>query len=694
MSREKNPINMSHLHLRAVQVLREAFLATKQSPSQALEIASQTSLAMTIKQRYGLVIVFVLMITYSAYFSALSIQRHNTFRTQASDMGQMDQAIWNTLHGNWLQDTRPDGRNMPRLTDHVEPIFFPVSLVFLIYDGIESLFVLQSIAIALGALAIYWIARRKLQSEWASAVFAAMYLLFPALQAANLADFHAVTLAPAPLMFAYNYGEEKAWKRYALFSFIALMVKEDIALLVLAMGLYFAFKPKVKRQKAKAIPFSFELEVFTLTPFIIAVVSVAWFALTLLVIIPSFSPRGESVYTERYYPGLSRDPMKLITALPPLIANIFIPDKIKYVLGLLASVGFLALLDPMALLVGAPSFLLNLFSNYYGQYSGTYHYSAPVAPYFVLAAIGGAARIQNSKFQSLVSKLSIIFAFAITLVYQLIAGYTPIGGEYFFPQVTAHDQLFTRFANEIPSGVPVSTTSPLFPHLSHRRVLYRFPTILDADYILLDVSRANTTNPIDFRSNYLTALDQGFGIRDAVDGYILLQRGLAQKELPDGFYNFLRSCHCIMPQEPMTIDFDNKIRFLGYDIKQDDWGRVSLRTYWTPLPGMDKNNYALYIFFADQNNKPRDDAQIPPLLVHFWYPTIRWQQDEVIVGDTVPLDIGAGAKIGVGMFFGATFENPEFRLMPKTSDRPIMDDGAWVDVGTLMPDGKKYRVVQ
>jgi uncharacterized membrane protein len=214
------------------------------------------------KQRYGLIIVLALIVVYSAYFSALSIQRHNTFRTQASDMGQMDQAIWNTLHGNWLQDTRPDGRNLPRLTDHVEPIFFPVSLVFLIYDDIESLFVLQSIAIALGALAIYWIARRKLQSEWASAVFAAMYLLFPALQAANLAEFHAVTLAPAPLMFAYNYGEEKAWKRYALFSFIALMVKEDIALLVLTMGLYFAFKSTVASQQTTDTTIAFHVSRF------------------------------------------------------------------------------------------------------------------------------------------------------------------------------------------------------------------------------------------------------------------------------------------------------------------------------------------------------------------------------------------------------------------------------------------------
>ncbi|MBI5649458.1 MAG: DUF2079 domain-containing protein, partial [Chloroflexi bacterium] len=195
-----------------------------------------------IREKIALWIVIALMLAYSAYFSALSIQRHNTFRTRASDMGQMDQALWNTLHGNLLQDTRPDGKNLPRLTDHVEPIFLAIPFAFLIYDGIETLFVLQSLAIALGALPIFWIARRKLQNAWAGVAFAALYLMFPALQAANLAEFHAVTFAPAPLLFAYHYGEERAWKRYIFFSLLALAVKEDIALLVFTMAIWFAIQ--------------------------------------------------------------------------------------------------------------------------------------------------------------------------------------------------------------------------------------------------------------------------------------------------------------------------------------------------------------------------------------------------------------------------------------------------------------------
>ncbi len=647
--------------------------------------------------RFGLVIVLALMVAYSVYFSALSIQRQNTFRTYASDMGQMDQALWNTLHGHWLEDTRPDGHNAPRLTDHVEPIFFVIPLVFLIYSGIESLFVVQSIALALGALPIFWIAHRRLKNQWAAIAFAAVYLLFPALQAANLAEFHAVTFAPAPLLFAFNYAEEHAWKRYALFSLIALAVQEDIALLVFAMAVWAAVQMRDDRRQTNDRQLTFRLSRFTfhvsIVPAIIAVVSFIWFILAVFVIVPHFSPGGRSVYVGGRYPWFSRNPIRLIEAIPQIIASLMVPDKWAYILGLLVSSGLISLLDPVTLLVGSPLFLLNLLSSYPAQYSGTYHYSAPVAPYFVLAAIGGAAWL-NSKFKVRNSLAFIVAsAFVIALGYQAFAGYTPFGGEFFWPETTLHQQLLARFIDEIPPDVPVSTTATLFPHLSHRLKLYRFPTILDANYILLDVAQSYTTNPVDFRVNYLNALKQGFGIRDAVNGYILLQRGLSQQELPDGFYTFLLSCSCTKIQNPVTINFDNKIRFLGYDVRQDDWQRVYLRTYWMRLPAMDDNNYALFPFYPDANGAPRADAQLPDLTIQFWYPTSRWPQDEVVIADTLPIDVGPRAKIGLGVFFGATWDTAQFYLTPHT-DAPVSADGRWVSLGEMVRDGKQYRVIR
>ncbi len=668
-----------------------------------------------VRGNFARVLLLVLMIAYAVYFSALSIQRHNTFRTSAADLGQMDQALWNTLHGHLLEDTRDnkDGTGVyqaPRLTDHVEPIFIPLSLSYLVYDGVQAILVVQSIAVALGALAVFWIAERRLKSELAGVAFAAMYLLFPALEAANLAEFHAVTFAPAPLLFAYNYTEERAWKRFAAFAFIALMVKEEIALLVFVMAVWamltavpspgkkaegrHASSPSVRVRRL-----TFYVSRFTSSvprvPLAVAILSLLWFVLAVLVIIPHFSVTAQSPYVTRY----DNSPLAVITGL-------FIPEKLAYLAQLLASSGLIALFDPLSLALGAPSLILNLLSKYPAQYSGTYHYSAPVAPYFVLAAIGGTARLSEfiaarrvkfpiSNLQLPLTNLQIpvaAFVLAVALAYHAIAGYTPIGGQFFWPTETPHQQLLGHFLEQIPPDVPVSTTKTLFPHLSHRRFLYRFPTTLDAQFILLDVSQMATTNPVDFVLNYRAALDQGYGVRDALDGYILLERGLTQKELPDRFYNFLRACACALPQNRVVIDFEDKIRFLGYDVQQDDWGRVYLRTYWTRLPGLEANNYTPFPFFADAAGAPNPDLPLPDLLVQFWYPSIRWQDGEVIVADTTPIEIGARANLGVGMFFGATWNDNVRRLTPHT-DAPVTAQGA-VFLGELVRDGKGYRVIR
>ncbi len=673
-----------------------------------------------------------LIVAYSAYFSALSIQRHNTFRTHASDLGQMDQALWNTLHGHFLEDTRQDvdsstAHQAPRLTDHVEPIFAAVSLSYLVYDGVEAILVLQSVVIALGALPIFWIARRRLKSEWGALAFAGIYLLFPALQAANLAEFHADTLAPAPLLFAYNYAEERAWKRFALFSFLALTVKEQIPLLVAAVAVWAAVRamdrgpttadgrPQTKDERrpttddrrprityhreasqwdASRITFYVSRFTFTLPiiPLIVTVISLLWFAVALFIIVPHFSPAGSSVYIGRY-PCASQAIKNPLTAIPDLVGCVLMPDKIAYVIGLLASTGFIALLDPIALLIGSPAVLMNVLSSFPGQYSGAYYYSATVAPFFVLAAIGGAGTASDwlaRRWHWAHARASVILpVLLLALAYHAQAGYAPFGGEFFWPPTTPHQQLLARLTSQIPREVPVSTTSPLFPHLSHRRFLYRFPqTIQDAEYILLDVSQV-TTLPIDFRLNYLKALEQGFGIRDAVDGYILLQRGLPNKELPDAFYDAFRT-HAA-PQYPVAIDFEDKFRFLGYDVRQDDWQRVYLRTYWTPLPGLDNNNYALFPFYVGDDGRPSEELAMPDLLIHFWYPTMRWKPGEVVIADTLPMEVGARAKLGLGVFFGATWDQPERRLAPHT-DAPVSGD--WVPLGELIRRGKRYEVVR
>src|SRR5438045_5702478 len=147
-------------------------------------------------------VVTVAVLIFCVYFILLLLGRHDTLQTNAEDLGIMDQAIWNALHGNLLHQTvcnvlndtncySPDGIN--RFAIHFEPILFPVSLLYFLWPTPKTLLVLQTVIVSLGAFPAFWLARLRLRNDLAGVIFAVIYLLYPAQQQATVYDFHAVT---------------------------------------------------------------------------------------------------------------------------------------------------------------------------------------------------------------------------------------------------------------------------------------------------------------------------------------------------------------------------------------------------------------------------------------------------------------------------------------------------------------------
>ena len=60
-------------------------------------------------------LLWAAMTAYAAGFASLSILRHRAFATGRYDLGNMVQTVWNTAHGNFLQMTSGDGRQISRL---------------------------------------------------------------------------------------------------------------------------------------------------------------------------------------------------------------------------------------------------------------------------------------------------------------------------------------------------------------------------------------------------------------------------------------------------------------------------------------------------------------------------------------------------------------------------------------------------
>ena len=189
--------------------------------------------------RWPRLILGAMILLYFLTFATLTVLAHEAYQTTAFDLGSMDQAIWNTSQGRLFRATvQPDVEI--RLVGHVEPIILPLALLYRVWADPRLLLVLQSGAVALGALPAYRLARRFLRDEWLGLAFAAAYLLYPPLQAANSFDFHPVTLAAPLLFFALDAMHGRRWLGFAAFGALAMSCREDIPLLVFMMGLYAA----------------------------------------------------------------------------------------------------------------------------------------------------------------------------------------------------------------------------------------------------------------------------------------------------------------------------------------------------------------------------------------------------------------------------------------------------------------------
>ncbi|MDP2728194.1 MAG: DUF2079 domain-containing protein, partial [Dehalococcoidia bacterium] len=191
-------------------------------------------------------LVYIVAGLYALTFALFSILQHDAFRTNAFDLGNMDQAVWNTLQGRLFAFTNWEGGSS-RLAAHVEPIFILIAQFYRLYSSPKTLLALQAVTLSLGALPVFWLARQRLGSDYAGAVFAFAYLLTPSLQAAALADFHPVTLSASLLLFAFYFLQKRWYPAFFFFAILAMATKEEIPFSIFLMGLYAAFVQKDRK---------------------------------------------------------------------------------------------------------------------------------------------------------------------------------------------------------------------------------------------------------------------------------------------------------------------------------------------------------------------------------------------------------------------------------------------------------------
>ncbi len=678
-------------------------------------------------------ILALLILTYAAYFSWYTINRHNTLNSYAADLSLIDQPMWNTVKGpgGFMELTWGD-HQQPRLAEHFEPILIPLALLFFLWDDVRILLIAQSVALALGALPVFWIARKQLAiineqlamsnepfairhspfanphspfairhsptPSWAALAFVVAYLLSPHLQAANIADFHADPFVVTPLLLAFWYGSQKRWGWMWLWATVAMATKETLPTLTAMLGVWLLVKGYVQSRKKRG-PAGWRWpavlpETETRPGLGLIFGSTAWFLIaTFLIVAPLarqyFGTDGPIYLASRYGGGLA--------GLPALLQE---PARWQYLAGLLAAVGFLPLLAPELLILGLPLLVANLTSNFPGQYSGEQHYSAPLVVAFIIAAIYGTGRLLNKlslpQKNSRTPKRTILPAILLWLLiwsfgYHALHGWTPLSTRMETYETSPASSRLPALAAPIPAEAVVSASAAIHPHLAHRRVIYLFPTVQDATYALIDVTDIPGTHPNDARTRILEMLEGDWRLVEADQGLLLAHRAATNSpsaDFPDSFFDFARAVTAPTHPAPLTFG-DGRLHLLGYDLYDDPDDGVSFRFYWQATDRLPPELRLWPLVYDDLGRLLNDPTQAP-MIAAVWYPPDQWRPGEAIVTETLPQRLPEIFHLGLAVGPENSFYEPE-RWFPVTTREPDLTtrqySDRWLQLGTFKRQG-------
>jgi uncharacterized membrane protein len=412
---------------------------------------------------------------YAAGFGALSILRYHAFSAGRFDLGNMTQAVWATAHGDPLAVTNLEGEQASRLGSHVDPILVAFAPLWWIWPSPSMLLTAQAVAIALGALPVFWLARKHLGSERAGLGFALAYLLYPAVQWLTLAEFHPVALACPLLLYAFWYLDEDRLVPFAIFAVLAALTKEEIPLVIAGMGIWYALS-----RRRYGIGGA------------IAGVGLVATAISVRIVMPHFA---ETRFYGRYR-ALGDSPEEILATIftdPGRVVSVALDSGgLHYLADLGLPLLLLFAAAPLVLVAALPELGLNLLSSAPTQDSIHHHYTAGLIPPLVAASVLGAAKLaRGDRRRAILLSSAVVGA---TLVANFLLGAIPLwhslpGGSSYqahASHVSVHDRITERALRLIPDDAVVSATNSLGSHLSARRRFLSFPVISDAEWVAAD----------------------------------------------------------------------------------------------------------------------------------------------------------------------------------------------------------------
>jgi uncharacterized membrane protein len=529
------------------------------------------------------IILSALIGCYIFYFSLVGALKFYSYSFHDFDLAVHAQSAWCILHGSIYNSIL----GIPFLGNHLNLILFLIAPLYFVFQSPFTLLFIQTLLLGLGALPVYLLARRILDSGWAL-VIAATYLLYPPLAYTNLFEFHPPALAVFFILFTIYYYYSGNFLRFMVFAFLSMFCQENIPLAVFMLG----FLSIITRKSMKWV--------------IVPVLTGGIFFLIALFVMNTFNK--DTVQFASLYRWIGDSPQAIalnIFSHPLEVARVFLRREcLIYIWQMFLPVVFIPVFSPVFLLPALPFFAQHMLSSRATELSIQYHYAAEITPFIFLALIYGIKFIMQHKLVSGSRGFKIIFLCAVFLVNLSFGPHFDAFRRPLEKYKTDHLRLYKNFlVSNIPRGAGVVATFEFLPHLTERKQLYSFHhiymgfhTLSDKPYLLPDGAQyalLDFNDPLTFRGFYSAGgyknirsfIAQGnWQIKEYLEDIVLLEKGAVAD------FDIFRKVD--KPLKPSHI-LDRKLSFgillSGYDAasaKSQDI--LELTLYWQCVKPTDK----------------------------------------------------------------------------------------------------------
>jgi uncharacterized membrane protein len=322
---------------------------------------------------------------YAAIFGFHVWLKYRYYLYSDIDAALFVQAVDGLLHGTRFSSIR----GMDWLGDHSSLILYALAPFHAACRHPATLPLLQTLALALGAVPVFHLARREIGPGLLPLAFAVAYLLYPAVGYVNLYEFHPEALSTPALLATFAAWRAGRLGTAAVFAALALMGKEDVVLPVGALAVAAA----LDRGRPRHLAFA---ATFAALALVSAILSFAVFKPLL---------GGGEVDYGRVYAQWGDSPGAVAAAMlrrpVDAIAAFFVTPgydfdttlKLQMYLHLLLPLAFLSLLAPRTLLLAVPTLATHMLSWRSPQHTIYYQYTAMITPFTVAAAVLAGAAI-------------------------------------------------------------------------------------------------------------------------------------------------------------------------------------------------------------------------------------------------------------------------------------------------------------